>query len=128
MKTKKSKKGFWLFLMVAIPALTILSAIGGAKLLLSGVLPEKQLSVIACVAIGLVALVLSMFGAFRASQKKLIWGMLFAAGYIAVLMLSNLLFFGEGYGAILPNVLAGMIGGLIGSMIGAGKRRKTKYA
>ena len=128
MKTKKSTKGFWIFLMIAVPALTILTALGGAKLILSAALPESKLDLIVCIAIGMVALVLSMFGAYRAKQKKFIWGMLFAAGYVAVLMLSNLLFFGEGYGAILPNVISILAGGVLGSLLGAGKRRKTKRA
>ena len=124
MKTKKSTKGFWIFLVIAAPVLTILTALGGAKLILSGALPESKLNLIVCIAIGLVALVLSMFGAFRANQKKFIWGMLFAFGYCIVLMLSNLLFFGEGYGEILINVISVFAGGMIGSLLGGGKRRK----
>lgn len=128
MKTKTSKKGFWIILMIAVPALTILTALGGAKLLLSGALPEKRLELIVCIAVGLVEMVLSMFGAYRAVQRKFVWGMLFAVGYTAVLMLSNLLFFGEGYGAIAPNVISVLAGGVAGSLLGAGKRRKTKRA
>lgn len=112
--------------MVAIPALTILTALGGAKLILSGAVPESKLNLVVGIAVGLVALVLSMFGAFHAKQKKFVWGMLFAAGYNAILLLSNLLFFGEGYGAILPNAIAVLTGGVIGSLLGAGKRRKRK--
>ncbi len=128
MKTKTSKKSFWIVLLIAIPALTILAAFGGAKLILSGAVPESKLELTVCIAVGLVALVLSLIGAYRAKQKKFIWGIAFAAGYIVILMLSNLLFFGEGYGAILPNVIAVMTGGVIGSMIGAGKRRNRKHA
>ena len=128
MKSKKSSKGFWIFLLIAIPVLTVLTVLGGAKLILSGALPEKKTDLIVCIAIGTVSLVLSMFGAFRAERKKFIWGILFAAGYLAMLLLSNLLFFGEGYGGILQNVIAVLAGGLIGSIIGAGKRRKTKHA
>lgn len=126
MKTKKSTKGFWILLMIAAPALTILTALGGAKLILSGVLPENKLALIVCIAIGLVALVLSMFGAYHAKQKKFLWGILFAAGYAAVLTLSNLLFFGEGYGDILYNVISIMTGGVFGAFLGGGKRQKTK--
>ena len=125
LKTKKRTKGFWIFLSVAIPALTILTALGGAKLILSGALPESKSDLVVWIAIGLVALVLSMFGAYRAKQKKLLWGMAYAAGYIAMLLLSNLLFFGEGYGAILPNVFAILAGGFAGSLLGTGKRRKS---
>lgn len=124
MKTKKSTKGFWIIIIIAAPLLTLLTALGGAKLILSGVMQENNLDLIVCIAIGLVALVLSMFGAFRANQKKFLWGMLFALAYCIVLMLSNLLFFGEGYGDILMNVLSVFAGGIIGSMLGGGKRRK----
>lgn len=123
---KSSKKGFWILLMIAVPAMTILAALGGAKLILSGAVSESKLDLIAGIAVGLVALVLSMFGAFHAKQKKFIWGMLYAAAYLALLMLSNLLFFGEGYGAILPNAAAAFTGGVIGSMIGGGKRRPAR--
>lgn len=125
MKTKKNTKGFWIFLMIAIPALTILTALAGAKLILSGALPETMLQLIVCIGTGLVALVLSMFGAYRADRKKFLSGMLFAVGYIAALLLSNLLFFGEGYGTILPNVIAVLTGGAVGSVLGGGKRRKN---
>lgn len=125
MKTKKRRKGFWIMIGAAIPALTVLTALGGAKLILSGALPESRMNLIVCIAIGLVTLVLSMFGAYRAKQKKFLWGLLFAAGYFAVLLLSNLLFYGEGYGPILPNAIAVLTGGIAGSLIGGGKRRKN---
>ncbi len=125
MKTKKRFKGFWIVPAVAIPALTILTALGGAKLILTGAAPEKMLDLIAAIGIGLVALVVSMFGAYRASRKKFVRGMLFAAGYAGILLLSNLLFFGEGYGGVLPNVIAVLAGGFLGSLLGGGKRRKN---
>ena len=125
MKTKKHTKSFWIFLAVAIPALTILTALGGAKLILSGALPERRLNLVVEIGIALVALVLSMFGAYRASRKKFVWGMLYATGYVAILLLSNLLFFGEGYGGMLPNVIAVLSGGFFGSLLGGGKRRKN---
>lgn len=124
MKTKKRTKGFWIFTAVATPLLTILTALGGAKLILSGAVPETKLELIVCIAIGLVATVMAMFGAYRAERRKLFHGMLFAAGYLAILLLSNLLFFGEGYGQILPNAAAVSAGGIVGSLLGGGKRRK----
>ena len=125
MKTKQRTKTFWIFPAIAIPALTVLTALAGAKLILSGAVPENSLSLIVCIAVGMVALVLSMFGAYRAKQKRFLWGMVYAAGYIAALLLSNLLFFGEGYGEILPNVIAVLAGGIAGSLLGGGKRRKS---
>lgn len=124
MKTKKQTKGFRIFLMIAIPALTVLTALGGAKLILSGAIPESALSLTVCVAIGMVALVASMFGAYRAGKRKFLWGILYACGYLGALLLSNLLFFGEGYGEILSNAIAVLIGGFAGSLLGGAKRRK----
>lgn len=125
MKTKKRKKGFWIYLVILIPALTVLTALGGAKLILSGALPEKNITLIVGIGIALVALVASMLGAYRAKQKKFLWGMVYAAGYFAVLLLSNLLFFGEGYGEMPPNAIAVFAGGTVGSILGGGKRRKS---
>ena len=125
MKPNKRSKGFWIFLAIAVPVLTVLTAFAGAKLILSGALSESRLDLVVEIGIALVALVLSMFGAYRASRKKFVCGMAFAAGYVGILLLSNLLFFGEGYGAVLPNVIAVLAGGFFGSLLGGGKRRKN---
>lgn len=109
--------------MIAIPSLTILTALAGAKLLLSETVADTGTDLIACIGIGAVAMLVSMFGAYRASRKKFVWGMLFSGAYLGILMLSNLLFFGEGYGKVLPNLIAVAVGGIIGSMLGAGKRK-----
>lgn len=114
--------------MIATPALTILTALAGAKLILSETIPDNAAETVACTAIGVVALILSMFGAYRAGRKKFVAGMLFAAGYAAALMLSDLMFFGEGYGAILPNMISVLTGGVIGSLIGGGRRRNKRHA
>ena len=125
-KVKKSSKTKMtvITLAVAAPVLTLALALLGAKLMLSGMIGQERLTMLACAIAALVALLCGCFAARRAPQKRLLWGMLAAAGYACALLLGNLLFFGEGYGAILPIVGCCMAGGFLGSLTAAAKRRK----
>lgn len=125
-KVKKSSKSKTtvVVLAVAAPLLTVALALLGAKLILSGALKQERMTAVACGIAGTVALLSSLYAALRATQKKLVWGMLTAGGYACALLLGNLLFFGEGYGSILPILTACLCGGVLGSFTAAMKRRK----
>lgn len=123
-KGKKSARGIVLQLAIAMPLLTILFALLSAKLILEEMIGEEYAGMCVCIYTALVAFLLCLYCAIRMPQKKILWGMLTAIGYLCLLLLSNLLFFGIGYGHILP-VSACILGaGLIGSVLGAAKRRK----
>lgn len=111
-------------LAVALPLLTVALSLAGAKLMLSGLIGQEHLLAAACVIGGLVALAAGFYAARRAPQKKLVWGMVAAGGYVCALLLGNLLFFGEGFGAILPVAGCCIGGGFLGSLTAAAKRRK----
>ena len=125
-KVKKSSKSKTtvVVLAVAAPLLTVALALLGARLILSGTLKQEQMTAAACGIVAVVALLSSLYAALRAPQKKLVWGMLTAGGYTCALLLGNLLFFGEGYGSILPIVAACLCGGILGSFTAAMKRKK----
>lgn len=123
-KGKKSTRGIVVQLVIAMPLLTILFALLSAKLILEQLVGEEYTGTCVCIYTALIAFVLCFYCAIRMPQKKILWGMLTAIGYLCLLLLSNLLFFGIGYGHILP-VSACILGaGLIGSFLGAAKRRK----
>ncbi|MGM9553619.1 MAG: TIGR04086 family membrane protein [Faecousia sp.] len=123
-KGKKSTRGIVVQLVIAMPLLTILFALLSAKLILEQLVGEEYTGTCVCIYTALIAFVLCFYCAIRMPQKKILWGMLTAIAYLCLLLLSNLLFFGIGYGHILP-VSACILGaGLIGSFLGAAKRRK----
>lgn len=125
-KVKKSNKTKTTVIMLAVaaPLVTVALALLCAKLILSGMLKQEAITAAACGITGVVALLCGFFAARRAPQKKLLWGMLAALGYACALLLGNLLFFGEGYGAVLPIVGCCMAGGFLGSLTAAAKRRR----
>lgn len=124
-KTRKQRPGlFWLFELILAAALTLGVCLAGAKLMLAQVVPEERVQLLACIGTGLVSFLVSMLTALRTTQKKFLWALLTAGCYLAALLLSNLLFFGEGFGQLIPNIAAIMGSGILGALLGAGKRRK----
>ncbi len=111
-------------LLIAMPMLTLLLSLLGAKLILSEVLPEQGTQWIAALVTGITALLLSFLCAKATTQKKFLWGMGTAGTYCCMLLLGNLLFFGVGYGSILGVAAFVFGGGVLGSLLGAIKRRK----
>ena len=123
-KGKKSARGIILQLVIAMPLLTILFALLSAKLILKETIREEQAGICVCVLTGTVAFVASLYSAIRMPQKKMLWGGLTAIGYLCLLLLCNLLFFGIGYGHVLQITSSVIGGGLVGSFLGALKHRK----
>lgn len=123
-KTENATKGIVIPVLIAMPVLTLLFSFACGKLILSNLLPETAVEWIPIVIAGIVTLILSIFTAIKMKQKKFIWGIGTAGTYLIMLLLSNLLFFGEGYQGILPIAGAILGCGVLGSFLGAGKRRK----
>lgn len=123
-KGKKNARGLVFQLAIAMPLLTILLALLSAKLILKETIGEEQAGLCVCVLTGLVAFVTSLYSAIRMPQKKMLWGGLTAIGYLCLLLLCNLLFFGIGYGHVVMIASCVIAGGLIGSFLGAIKHRK----
>lgn len=123
-KTESSTKGIVVPVIIAMPILTLLLSFACGELILTELLPESAIQWISIVIVGIVALILSLFVAIKMKQKKFMWGIGTAGTYLLMLLLSNLLFFGEGYQGILPIAGAILGCGILGSFLGAGKRRK----
>ena len=123
-KTESSAKGIVIPVLIAMPVLTLLLSFACGKLVLSNLLLETAVQWIPIVIAGIVTLILSLFTAIKMKQKKFMWGIGTAGTYLIMLLLSNLLFFGEGYQGILPIAGAILGCGVLGSFLGAGKRRK----
>ena len=123
-KGKKSARGIVLQLVIAMPLLTLLFALLSAKLILGETIGEGSAQACVCVYTAIIAFILSLYCAIRMPQKKVMWGALTAVGYLCLLLISNLLFFGVGYGHILQIAACVLGGGLPGSFLGAVKRRK----
>lgn len=111
-------------LVVALPLLTFLAALGTAKLMLSEAVGQERAGLCVCIYTAVIAFAACLYCALRLPQKKILWGLLTAVSYLCLLLLSNLLFFGVGYGDILPVAGSVLGAGLVGSVLGAGKRRK----
>lgn len=121
---RKGRKRLWLRIAIAAPLLTIALALLCAWLILKGNLQEEQLGWMIGVIGGVCAFALSLHTAMTVPRKKLLWGMVTAISYGAMLMLGNLLFFGEGYGG-LGGVLLPVLGsGTAASLLGALRNRK----
>lgn len=123
-KRKQTAASFILQILIAMPILTITLSIIAAKMILAGTLREDCLMMCVYTIGSLVSLLLSLYCAIRVPQKKFLWGSAVAALYALLLMLGNLLFFGIGYGSILPQLTAVILGGICGSLLGSVKRRK----
>lgn len=111
-------------LLLALPLVTVLLAVLGAKLILWEYIKEEQISVIVCSVTALVALGASFVTAKKMPRCKLLWGMGSALAYWMMLLLGNLLFFGEAYRGLLPVALSIFLSGFLGSLLGKKKYRK----
>lgn len=123
-KRSTKTKSVVLQLLIAMPILTVLLALLGAKLILSSVIAESQIGVVVFMIAMLVSLVGSWYAAMRMSQKRFFWGLSFTGCYGLLLLLSNLLFFGVAYTSVGAVLCAVACGGLTGSLLGAAKRKK----
>lgn len=110
-------------IVIAMPVLTVGLSLGTAKLILNGTIGEENLALYSYVISGVISFALSLYCAMRMPQKKALWGIGISGGYAITLLLGNLLFFGVGYGSILPTVGTVLTAGSIGAILGAMKRR-----
>lgn len=110
-------------ILIAMPILTILFAMGVSKLILSGSIAEEQLSISANIISGLVSFLLSGYCAIRVPQKKALWAITTSCTYAVTLLLGNLLFFGVAYEAVLPTLAVVMASGCAGALLGGIRRR-----
>lgn len=123
-KGKSKTKGIAIRVLIGLPVLTLLLALGAAKLILGGSIGEDRMGACACAIAAIVAFSASLYVAACMPQKKIVWGCMTAAIYGFILLLGNLLFFGVAYGSVLP-VLSCVFGaGLLGSFTAAIRRRK----
>ncbi len=109
-----------------MPLLTLLLCLLCAKLILWGKLPESALQLLPRLLGGLVSFLGAFHGTRIATQKRFLWGLVNAGAYGGMLMLGNLLFFGETFSGIGPMFLWVLIGGFLGSMVA--NMRKSKIA
>ena len=125
MKRKGKKSRPWIIPLVMMPTLTVALAILTAKLMMSGLIQENGVGWCAAVIVGMVSLLTCICSALCAVQKKFLWGMATALTYACLLLMGNLLLFGEGYGNNIITICgASLVGGLLGTLLGAAKRRK----
>lgn len=127
---KQSKRGksvirpLTVQLLIAAPVLTLLLCLAVARLILSGIVPEERIALCAGAIAGIIGFLLSLYCGVRVPQKKLLWGMVTAAGYALLLLVGNQFFFGmpySGVAAILGTIFAG---GFLGSLLSSVRRRK----
>ena len=79
-------------LLIAAPVLTLLLCLAVARLILSGVVPEERITLCACAIAGITGFLLSLYCGVRVPQKRLLWGMVAAAGYALLLLIGNQFF------------------------------------
>ena len=126
MKRKGKGSRPWLLPFIAMPVLTVALSLLAAKLILSGVIPEDGMLWCATVTVGIVSFLLCICSSFSAARKRFLWGMATALTYACLLLMANLLFFGEGYGGNIPAICGAVtLGGISGSMLGGGLHRKN---
>ncbi len=123
---RTGKKGgrLYLQLLLLMPVLTLLLAAIGAKLIDGEVLGEEAVNALAPVIAALSAFSLALYAALRSPQKKFLWAVTTAVAYACLLLLGNLLFFGVGFGPVLPVLASVLTAGLLGGLLGSRKRRK----
>jgi putative membrane protein (TIGR04086 family) len=108
---------FWM------PLITMILTVILAQLILWNKIPENAQSV----SIKIIILIVALWGANRgvglAPRNSFLWGILNAAAYGILLMLSNLLFFGEPFFAVGETFLWILGGAMLGILLGNIKRR-----
>ena len=125
MKRKGKGSKPWLLPFAAMPILTVIFSVVAAKLILSGALDENGLEWCAAGIAGIVSFLICIYSAVIAERKKFLWGMATATAYACLLLLGNLMFFGNGYGQNIFTICAAVIlGGFLGTLLGGTKRRK----
>lgn len=124
----KQKGGKSAVLLIAgMVAATLLLSMLCAALMEKGSIPEERTNLSACVIVGLVSLLSCAVVASRAAEKKLLRGMLGAGIYAALLVVSNLLFFGVGYVEVLPLFMSILSAGVLGSILGSLRKKKRRF-
>ena len=107
-----------------MPILTVMLCLISAQLILWGKLPYSAHLYIPRI----LGAVISFLGGFRgtriATQKRFLWGMVNTGAYLCMLMVGNLLFFGETFGGIRAMILWVSAGGVLGSMVANMKQSK----
>ena len=107
-----------------MPLLTAVLCVISAQLILWGKLSESAIKLLPRIMGGVV----SFLGAFRstgiASQQRFLWGMISTVSYGCILMLANLLFFGETFTNIGSMFLWILTGGFLGSLLSNMKKGK----
>ena len=126
-KGRRGTRGVALQLVIALPLLTFLAALGTAKLMLSEAVGQERAGLCVCIYTAVIAFAACLYSALRLPQKKILWGLLTAIYYLCLLLLSNLLFFGVEYDHFLPILLTVLATGVAGSILGGIKKKKRKF-
>lgn len=111
-------------LLIAAPVLTLLLCLAVARLILSGVVPEERITLCAYAIAGVTGFLLSLYCGVRVPQKRLLWGMVAAAGYALLLLIGNQFFFGMPYSGVAASLGTIFAGGLLGSLLSSVRRQK----
>ena len=107
-----------------MPIITVLLCVLCAKLILGKKLPESWIEFSPRIICAVVSLLGSFLGAKVAPRKVFLWGMVNAVGYCMMLLLCNLLFFGETFSGIGKMILWILGGGFLGMLLGGMKKSK----
>lgn len=121
---KRGNRNIITQLLIAMPLVTFLLAFACAKMIVNEIIQEESMMLCVYAIVGFTSFITCLYCAMRMPQKKVLWGIATAAVYTVMLLLGNLLFFGVGYGQILPIMLTVLSTGFVASMLGAMKRRK----
>lgn len=107
-----------------MPALTVALCFLSAQLILWKKLPEAVVEIIPQI-IGAVTSFLGAYsGARIASRQRFLWGIINAGSYVVLLMIGNVLFFGEPFSGIGTMILWVMSSGVMGSLMANLKKSK----
>lgn len=107
-----------------IPALAIGLCMLCAKFILWGKISENVITYIPCALWFLIAMFCGFRGAKIAVGKKFLWGMTNAIAYGFMLMIGNVLFFGEPFSQMGMGILWILAGGVIGGILANFKKSK----
>ncbi len=109
-----------------MPLLTLTLCLISAQMILWGKISESAVGTIPQI----LAALISFLGAFRgtriATQQRFLWGMINAGAYGCMLMVGNLLLFGETFSNIGTMFLWILAGGILGSL--GANVKKSKIA
>lgn len=108
-----------------MPILTVLLCLLVAQFILWGKLPDTSITIIPQIVAAIVAFVGAFRGTRIALRQRLLWGMANATAYGCILMLGNLLFFGEVFQSVVVTFLWILAAGLFGSLVANLKKGKN---